>query len=148
VAAAAAVGVAAAANEKLAGGTSKEPPEELPDLVLEGIEEFNRGEFFECHEYLEEAWMQESGRVRYLYQGILQVGVGFYHLENGNWRGATGLLRNGTIRLKEFEPVTLGVDVAKLVRESERCLQELESLGRERISEFDASQIPKVERTK
>jgi uncharacterized protein len=148
VAAAAAVGVAAAANEKLAGGTSKEPPEELPDLVLEGIEEFNRGEFFECHEYLEEAWMQESGRVRYLYQGILQVGIGFYHLENGNWRGATGLLRNGTIRLKEFEPVTLGVDVAKLVRESERCLQELESLGRERISEFDVSQIPKVERTK
>jgi predicted metal-dependent hydrolase len=148
VAAAAAAGVAAAANEKLAGGTSKEPPEELPDLVLEGIEEFNRGEFFECHEYLEEAWMQESGRVRYLYQGILQVGVGFYHLENGNWRGATGLLRNGTIRLKEFEPVTLGVDVAKLVRESERCLQELESLGRERISEFDVSQIPKVERTK
>ena len=148
MAAAAAVGVAAAANEKLAGGTSKEPAEELPDLVLEGIEEFNRGEFFECHEYLEEAWMQESGRFRYLYQGILQVGIGFYHLENGNWRGATGLLRNGTIRLKEFEPVTLGVDVAKLVRESERCLQELESLGRERISEFDVSQIPKVERTK
>jgi uncharacterized protein len=141
----AAAGLAAAAEEKLAGGTSEEPPEELPDLVLEGIEEFNRGEYFECHEYLEEAWMQESGRVRYLYQGILQVGVGFYHLQNGNWRGATGLLRNGTVRLKEFEPATLGVDVAKLVRESERCLQELETLGRERIDEFDASKIPKVE---
>ena len=141
------MGVAAAANEKWPE-VHRRNPEELPDLVLEGIEEFNRGEFFKCHEYLEEAWMQESGRVRYLYQGILQVGVGFYHLENGNWRGATGLLRNGTIRLKEFEPVTLGVDVAKLVRESERCLQELESLGRERISEFDVSQIPKVERTK
>jgi predicted metal-dependent hydrolase len=134
----AAVGVAAAAR----------PPEEVPGLVLRGIEEFNRGEFFECHESLEEAWMQESGRVRYLYQGILQVGVGFYHLQNGNWRGATGLLRNGTVRLKEFEPETLGVDVAKLVRESERCLQELETLGRERIGEFDTSQIPKVERAK
>jgi uncharacterized protein len=141
----AAAGVAAAADGKLAGGRSEEPPEELPDLVLEGIEEFNRGEFFECHEFLEEAWMQESGRIRYLYQGILQVGVGFYHLQNGNWRGATGLLRNGTVRLKEFEPVTLGVDVAKLVRESERCLQELETLGRERLDEFDASKIPKVE---
>jgi uncharacterized protein len=134
----AAAGVAAAAR----------PPEEVPGLVLRGIEEFNRGEFFECHESLEEAWMQESGRVRYLYQGILQVGVGFYHLQNGNWRGATGLLRNGTVRLKEFEPETLGVDVAKLVRESERCLQELETLGRERIGEFDTSQIPKVERAK
>lgn len=135
---------AAAARESLTGGS----PEGLPDLVLQGIEEFNRGEFYECHEYLEEAWMQESGRIRYLYQGILQVGVGFYHLKNSNWRGATGLLRNGTVRLKEFEPATLGLDVAKLVLESELCLQELESLGRGRIGEFDASKIPKVERTR
>jgi predicted metal-dependent hydrolase len=142
----AAAGAAAAADDELAGGSSEKPPERLPDLVLQGIEEFNRGEYFECHEYLEEAWMQESGRVRYLYQGILQVGVGFYHLQNGNWRGATGLLRNGTTRLKEFEPETLGVNVKKLVRESEHCLQQLETLGRNRIDEFDKSQIPKVER--
>ena len=116
----------------------------MPDLVLKGIEEFNEGEFYECHEYLEEAWMQEPRRVRFLYQGILQVGVGFYHLQNGNWRGATGLLRNGSVRLREFEPETLGIDVARLVRESERCLRELEELGRERIDEFDASKIPLV----
>lgn len=118
---------------------------EVPDLVLKGIDEFNRGEFFECHEYLEEAWVQEPCRVRFLYQGILQVGVGFYHQQNGNWRGATGLLRNGTARLKEFEPETLGIDVAKLVRECERCLKELEELGRERVREFDATKIPRVE---
>jgi len=129
----------------VAGEEPEGSPERLPDLVLEGIKEFNRGEFYECHEYLEEAWMQEPRRVRFLYQGILQVGVGFYHLQNGNWRGATGLLRNGAVRLKEFEPVTLGVDVAKLVHESERCLRELEELGRGRIDEFDASQIPRVE---
>src|SRR3712207_5620807 len=67
--------------------------------------------------------MQEPRRVRFLYQGILQVGVRFYHQQNGNWRGATGLLRNGIRRLKEFEPETLGVDVARLVRECERCLE-------------------------
>jgi predicted metal-dependent hydrolase len=144
----AAAGAAAAADKSLAGGTSETPPETLPNLVLRGIEEFNRGEFFECHEYLEEAWMQESGRIRYLYQGILQVGVGFYHLQNGNWRGATGLLRNGTTRLKEFEPVTRGVDVTKLVSQSEHCLRQLETLGRERISEFDESKIPRVEHKK
>jgi predicted metal-dependent hydrolase len=119
--------------------------ETVPEFVFKGIEEFNRAEFFECHEYLEEAWMQESRRVRFLYQGILQVGVGFYHQQNGNWRGATGLLRNGTVRLKEFEPETLGIDVAKLVRECERCLAELENLGRERVREFDTSKVPKVE---
>ena len=119
--------------------------ETVPELVLKGIKEFNRGEFFECHEYLEEAWLQESRRVRFLYQGILQVGVGFYHQQNGNWRGATGLLRNGTVRLKEFEPESLGIDVAKLVRGCERCLAELEGLGRERVRELDRSWVPKVE---
>jgi uncharacterized protein len=143
--AAAAAGAAAAASGRVAGEAREEPPEDLPDLALKGIEEFNRGEFYECHEYLEEAWMQEPRRVRFLYQGILQVGVGFFHLQNGNWRGATGLLRNGTVRLREFEPETLGIDVARLVRESERCLRELEKLGRERIEEFDRTGVPKVE---
>ena len=138
---AAAAGAAAAARRPL----TKRAPEGLPDLVLKGIEEFNRGEFYECHEYLEEAWMQEPRRVRFLYQGILQIGVGFYHQQNGNWRGATGLLRNGTVRLKEFEPETLGIDVAKLVWECERCLRELEELGRARVGEFDRSRVPKVE---
>jgi uncharacterized protein len=138
----AAAAVAAAAEEEPNAGV----PAEVPELVLKGMEEFNKGEFYECHEYLEEAWMQEPGRVRFLYQGILQVGVGFYHLKNGNWRGATGLLRNGTARLKEFEPETLGIDVARLVRECERCLRELEELGRDRVGEFDRSGIPKVER--
>ena len=140
----AAAGAAAAANGRMAREDPEGKPEGL-DLALRGIEEFNRGEFYECHEYLEEAWMQEPRRVRFLYQGILQVGVGFYHLQNGNWRGATGLLRNGTQRLKEFEPNTLGIDVGRLVRESERCLEELEDLGRERVREFDKSKIPRVE---
>jgi uncharacterized protein len=143
--AAAAGGAAAAASARVTGEAPEEPPEGLPDLALKGIEEFNKGEFYECHEYLEEAWMQEKRRVRFLYQGILQVGVGFYHLRNGNWRGATGLLRNGTVRLKEFEPETLGLDVARLIRESERCLRELEELGRERIGDFDQALVPKVE---
>ena len=89
--------------------------------------------------------MEEPGRVRFLYQGILQVGVGFYHQQNGNLRGATGVLRSGIERLREFEPETLGLDVAKLVQESERCLEDLEVLGRDRVREFDTARIPRVE---
>jgi predicted metal-dependent hydrolase len=145
---AAAAGAVAASEPhaiKVSTKMGEETPEIIPDLVLKGIQEFNRGEFYECHEYLEEAWMQEPRRVRFLYQGILQVGVGFYHQQNGNWRGATGLLRNGTVRLKEFEPVTLGIDVARLVQDCKRCLEELERLGRERVREFDRAMVPKVE---
>ena len=136
----AAVAAGVAAAEKVPQGS----PEGIPELVLKGIEEFNRGEFYECHEYLEDAWREESRQVRYLYQGSLQIGVGFYHQENGNWRGATGLLKSGVARLEEFEPETLGLDVTRLVRESEWCLRELEELGRERVREFDRSKVPKV----
>ena len=91
--------------------------------------------------------MQEPRRVRFLYQGILQVGVGFYHQRNGKWRGATAVLRRGIEHLREFEPETLGIDVSRLVRESERCLRELETLGLDRVGEFGTNGIPKVEFT-
>ena len=29
--------------------------------LLEGIGQFNRGEYYECHETLEEIWMHEQG---------------------------------------------------------------------------------------
>jgi predicted metal-dependent hydrolase len=119
-------------------------PRELPGPVLEGIGLFNRGEFYRAHERLAEAWLREPRRVRLLYQGILQVGIGFYHRQNGNWRGATRLLRSGIGYLREFEPGLLGVGVAGLVRGCERCLGELEELGPEGVGRFDRSKIPGI----
>ncbi len=89
-----------------------------PMLLLEGIRQFNRGEFFEQHETLEELWRAEPDDVRYLYQGILQVGVGFYHLGRGNYRGAVSRLQAGLDKLRWFTPTCQGVEVARLVEES------------------------------
>lgn len=53
-----------------------EPP---PSLLLEGIAQFSRGEYFEPHETLERLWRAETRPVRHrLYQGILQIGVAFH----------------------------------------------------------------------
>lgn len=116
----------------------------LPAKVLEGIRLFNARSFFEQHEALEEAWLAEPGPVRDLYRGILQIGVGFYHLERQNFRGARNLLTYGVDRLAPFEPACRGVDVRGLRAAALRCRDELERLGRERIAEFDRSLIPRV----
>ena len=116
----------------------------LPDKALEGIRLFNSREFFEQHEALEEAWLAEPGPVRDLYRGILQIGVGFYHLERQNYRGARNLLTYGMDRLASFEPACRGVDVRGLRAAALRCREELERLGRERIAEFDTCLIPEV----
>lgn len=118
-----------------------EPP--APALLL-GIEEFNRGEFFEQHETLEEAWIAEEDPIRYLYQGILQVGVGFYHLSRGNAHGAGRMWAKGVALLESFIPTCSGVDVAALVDATRRCMAELDRLGPERVHEFDARLIPRI----
>src|SRR6476469_7640879 len=115
-----------------------------PAALYAGIAEFNAGAYFECHETLEAIWMREPGPIRRLYQGILQVGVGFYHLRNGNYRGALNLLRSAAGYLAEFEPACLGVDVARLRADAAAVRAAVVTLGPERVGEFDLSGLPRV----
>jgi predicted metal-dependent hydrolase len=115
-----------------------------PAALLQGIEEFNQQRFFEQHETLEDAWIEESDPVRYLYQGILQIGVGFYHLGRGNYRGADRLIQRGVGYLRPFQPACMGVDVERLIVESEQAHRHLIELGPERLSAFDRSLLPCV----
>ena len=116
-----------------------------PDAaLLQGAALFNRRAFYAQHEVLEDAWRAETGTVRDLYRGILQVGVGCYHLSRGNYRGACNLLRYGLARLERFEPACLGVDVSALRRDAARALAALEALGPERLDEFDDHLLPRV----
>ncbi len=118
-----------------------DPP---PSGLLAGIEQFNARQFYECHETLEEIWLAEPGHIRTLYQGILQVGVAFYHLSRDNFRGATSLLETGITYLQAFAPSCMGVDVQQLVDDSIRCYAELQRLGRDRMAEFDTGLIPRI----
>lgn len=124
------------------GCRCQDPP---PEGLLEGIALYNAGEYFECHEVLEEIWRAEPEPVRALYQGILQIGVGFYHLGRGNWRGAVSLLTGGIEKVSRFRPRCMGVDTEALASQAQRCLDLLHQLGRERIDEFDWSLVPVID---
>ena len=82
----------------------------MPEGLREGIALFNAGEYFECHEVLEDIWRAERDPVRALYQGILQIGVAFHHLHRDNWRGAVKLLDGGTDKVARFVPRCMGVN--------------------------------------
>jgi hypothetical protein len=129
----------------------KEPPrrssrcgEAAPAALLAGIAQFNAGDYWECHETLEDLWRPEPDHIRYLYQGILQIGVGFYHLRRGNWRGAVNKLRGGLGYLDPSAPTCLEIDVARLQAEAGAALAALDALGAARIAEYDASVLPTV----
>ncbi|MCC6313619.1 MAG: DUF309 domain-containing protein [Thermomicrobiales bacterium] len=115
-----------------------------PPGVLEGIRLFNMGEFYACHEAIEHEWHAERRPVRRLYQGILQIGVGYLHALRGNHRGALLLLADGIEKVSEFTPCCLGIDTARLVRAARVSLDRLRFLGPERLAEFDRETIPSV----
>src|SRR3954467_6281658 len=118
------------------GQRSRRCSESPPPRLRRGIEQFNRGEFFEQHETLELEWLEERDPVRYLYQGILQIGVGFEHLRRGNARGAGQRWRRGISYLEPFKDGCMRIDVGRLVADTERCLAELELVGVDRLECF------------
>ncbi len=95
-------------------------PTPLPDTVLRGLEYFNAGEYFEAHEFLETAWRAEKGPIRDLYRGILQVGVGYYHLTRGNLTGAQKMFGRARTTLAGFSADQCGVDLASLLADVDR----------------------------
>lgn len=94
---------------------------------LKGIEEFNQRLFFECHETLEEIWLEDHGNDRKFYQGIIQIAAGYFKWEQGVPAGAIKLWRTGLEKIQAYGPVHLGINLESLVEEVNKNLAELES---------------------
>ncbi len=84
------------------------------DDFLRGIDEFNRRDFFECHDTWEHIWQETTGADKLFLQGIIHAAVGLYHFTNGRWKGAKSQLQKCTTKLAAYHPTYRGVDVAHL----------------------------------
>jgi uncharacterized protein len=107
-----------------------------PQAFQQGVEEFNRQEFYACHDTLEALWMDSGEPQKQFYQGILQIAVGCYHLGNLNWRGAVILLGEGTRRICDYQPTYENIDVTRLLDESLALLSALQQTEPDRVAEF------------
>lgn len=93
-------------------------------LYIQFLYEFNESrDYFECHEVMEELWLEE-GRSP-LFQGLLQVAVGLYHARNGNHSGAIKLLNQAVQKLEKYPQHRLGIDLDKLLRECRSYIEQL-----------------------
>ena len=94
------------------------PPEPRLDdeerrLFDKGVDEFNRGFYFECHDSLEEMWTGLRGPSRDFFQGLIQVSVAFYHLGNGNLVGADSMMRRALKRFERYPDRYFGFDLSR-----------------------------------
>ncbi|GAA3400801.1 DUF309 domain-containing protein [Paenibacillus hodogayensis] len=93
-------------------------------LYVEFLYYFNvERDYFECHEVMEELWMEEGRNP--LHQGLLQVAVALYHHRNGNVGGAIKLFDQAIEKLQFYPPQTIGIDLGKLLADSQTYMDKL-----------------------
>ena len=123
--------------------------ETIPQEFWQGVEQFNSGLFYACHDTLEALWIEAGEPEKTFYQGILQISVALYHLENRNWRGAVILLGEGSNRLRRYPSSFGGVDVDELLSQSAVLLTTLQQIGPDKITSGDLGEnqvlsLPKI----
>ena len=110
------------------------------EAMLVAFIQFNRGEYFEQHETLELIWRAErDDTVRNFYKGILQIGVGCYHLTRRNPTGAIKVMTRGIAYLRPYAPRCMGVEVQRLIDDASRVLAIVQAEG-----EINLARLPRV----
>ncbi len=99
----------------------------FPNTLSNGIALFNRAEFFEAHEALEDVWRAAPEPEKKFLQGLIQVAVALHHHGKGNLVGARSLLKRAFRNLSRYPESFGGVHLGSLLNSIsswERALEE------------------------
>ncbi|MER3522909.1 MAG: DUF309 domain-containing protein [Ignavibacteria bacterium] len=117
----------------------------MDNLLVRGIEEFNRQYFFEAHDLWEKLWNETSGEDRLFYQALIQTAVGFHHLTNGNAKGACSQFGKALRKLDRYVPCYQGIDTARLVEHIRSSLLVAEEMRTTGTLQSNVLSIPTIE---
>jgi uncharacterized protein len=87
----------------------------VDEWLRNGVDLIRRGEYFEAHEELEEAWRAAEPAEKDFFQGLVHVAVAWHHAGRGNRPGCERQLAKAARRLEPFAPEHRGVDVAAVL---------------------------------
>ena len=73
--------------------------------MKKGIQYYNESKFWECHEELEDPWMESLGDEagRYVYWTVIQTATALYHYLDGNLAGAKGQINRAKEKIRQCE---------------------------------------------
>ncbi len=117
-----------------------EPAPPYPPLYLEGLRLFNRGEFWECHEALEELWLPLDGGAKDFYQALIQTAGAFHHVtQTGRLGAARRLFELALEKLAAYADRERygGLDIAQLGARIARARDEAAAVERGERASFE-----------
>ena len=94
--------------------------------IAEGRRLFNKGEYFEAHEVLEDAWRSATGETKQFLKGLIHAAVALHHYGRRNAHGARVKRLSSRDYLAPFQPVWAGINVEALLLEMEEFFSTLE----------------------
>jgi predicted metal-dependent hydrolase len=119
----------------------------LSAKAIQGLEEFNRGEYFEAHEFLEAAWNEDDSVGCELYRAILQIAVAYLQITRQNYNGAMKMFLRVRQWMDPLPGECRGVDIDHLREDSEQVRRALVELGSQHMAEFDLGLLKPVKYT-
>ncbi|WP_379970351.1 DUF309 domain-containing protein [Ectobacillus sp. sgz5001026] len=96
----------------------------MKDYPLEYYEffiKFNEGDYYTCHDLLEEMWLTEMDN--FFLKGLLQMSVALYHYGYGNVKGARAMMGAAKRYLQPYRPTYWSLNVEFVLQFVEQCLQ-------------------------
>lgn len=90
--------------------------------LVQGIEAFNRGDFYAARAAWEEVWQSVTGKWRDLFRGLVYIASGLYHWSNANPLRALRQLQKGQSRLQQFPATFMGLHLGELLHQLEPFL--------------------------
>jgi predicted metal-dependent hydrolase len=116
-------------------------------LYLDGIELFNRHDYFDAHEAWEDAWHMAYGIKHDFYQGLIQCAVALEHYRRSNPRGVVSLYKSYQPKFERVPPVFMGLDVKKFLtamHEALRPVVEADPLPEKGQIDLNLATTPKI----
>lgn len=104
---------------------------------------FNRQQYYETHDVLEDLWLERRGTPEAnFYKALIQLAGAFVHLEKGRRGPAAALLRLAAEYLRNYPVGMGGLHLPAVLRLMEQWLAVAEEPADRRIPLFEPPQLP------
>jgi bacterioferritin-associated ferredoxin len=117
----------------------------LPRDFVYAISLFNRRYYWETHEVLENLWMNEVGRTRSFYQGIIQAAASLYHVLGANPKGVIKLAQDALPKIGTPGDNPWKIDTGPLISSLNSYKTQAEEILGQARSGFDYRLLPTIE---
>ena len=88
--------------------------DKMSELFQRGLNEYDKGDYFEAHEAWEDLWSDYNFPDRKFVQGLIQLSVSFVHLGNGNLTGAKNLLKKCQQKFDDYNGIHREINLSDL----------------------------------